>query len=463
VCGAVFAIMIAANDCSSQPCYDTIRCRSQKWRRRRWRQEQQRQTRTLSPRHLFFVSVSAWICIFSLSSIRGGAFIIPQKRHTSFCSHQFSYLCRDIHRQPQRQMKEFRRSTLDRMTLFVKPKKNSSTETKDSDTNVLLRNIGAFVPFFASQQQPKLAQPNKNDATNGGFWGSINGWFRRDTETKDDKISSKKIDPRKKNLNKEEKIKKNRDKIPVVPIETTSPFSKLQGWIPFNFTKSDVNKDNLKPISNDRKVTNNNPISVAQNFLSSFFKDTNEPIETWYTVFPKTRIMPGEMVPVTVAGVDLLVVASIDGRSLYCIANSCPHLGTPLETGKLTRLPIESKTIPSSKTTTLLQQPIPTTASSVDVAIVKSNNPIENDGIIFSETDISNILSQDGCEDCIVCPLHHTAFALKSGEVRGEWCPYPPMIGPIMGTIKSATSAAVFDVRTRGKNIEVRFNSILRE
>ena len=80
-------------------------------------------------------------------------------------------------------------------------------------------------------------------------------------------------------------------------------------------------------------------------------------------------------------------------------------------------------------------------------------------GLLLSETDVSDILSQDGCEDCIVCPLHRTAFALKSGEVRGEWCPYPPVLGKVMGTVRQPTAAAVFDIRTKGKNVEVRLNA----
>ena len=52
---------------------------------------------------------------------------------------------------------------------------------------------------------------------------------------------------------------------------------------------------------------------------------------------------------------------------------------------------------------------------------------------------------------------------MKSGEVRGEWCPYPPILGAIMGTVKAPTSAAVFDVRTQGKNVEVRLNSVLTD
>ena len=182
--------------------------------------------------------------------------------------------------------------------------------------------------------------------------------------------------------------------------------------------------------------------------------------------------MPGQTVPVSVAGIDLLVIASIDGRSLYCIANSCPHLGTPLETGRLTRLPIETKSVsapPKPKAIPSQSQSdsiLLSASDATEVAVLSNKGMGPNDSnseIIFSETDIANILSQDGCEDCIVCPLHHTAFALSSGEVRGEWCPYPPVIGAIMGTVKAPTSAAVFQVRTRGKNIEVLLNSVLRE
>jgi len=159
------------------------------------------------------------------------------------------------------------------------------------------------------------------------------------------------------------------------------------------------------------------------------------PTEKWIPVFPKTRISPGEIVPVTIQGIDLLVVASKDGTKLYCMLNSCPHLGTPLalETGLMERRPIE----------TTAGTPSPT-------------NPNNNMELPFTETDVMNMLQQDGCEDCIVCPLHRTAFALESGQVRGEWCPYPPVIGPIMGSIKPRTAATVYDIRTRGKYVQVR-------
>lgn len=180
----------------------------------------------------------------------------------------------------------------------------------------------------------------------------------------------------------------------------------------------------------------------STNPLSAFQKIFERREEEWVDVFPKTRIMPGEMVPVTVKGLDLLVVASKDARSLYCIVNSCPHLGTPLETGQLVRLPVEEpKTLP------------PTSTSIQPKSALKS----------LTESDVTSMLQQDGCEDCIVCPLHRTAFALESGEVRGEWCPYPPVLGKLMGTVKQPTGAAVFDVRTKGKMVQVRINTPLKE
>lgn len=167
--------------------------------------------------------------------------------------------------------------------------------------------------------------------------------------------------------------------------------------------------------------------------------------EEWIVVAPKTRISPGEIVAVTAAGIDLLLIASRDGSALHCVANSCPHLGTPLEVGSLERLPIES-------TTTDIGDKDSNDDDNSELKIMK-------DMTFFRETDISRMLKQDGCEDCIVCPLHKTAFALESGEVRGEWCPYPPVIGKLTGALKKQSNLPVFDVRTRGKNIEVRLNT----
>ena len=79
---------------------------------------------------------------------------------------------------------------------------------------------------------------------------------------------------------------------------------------------------------------------------------------------------------------------------------------------------------------------------------------IASKGRLIRITYLTHLLCVDGG-----CPLHHTAFALESGEVRGEWCPYPPVLGKVMGTVKRKEVLPVFDVRVKGKNIEVRLNS----
>jgi len=166
-----------------------------------------------------------------------------------------------------------------------------------------------------------------------------------------------------------------------------------------------------------KKGSGKTPASVAQKLFGKAFSNDEE---EWAVVFPKTRIDPGEVVPVTIGGIDLLVVASRDGEKLYCLENSCSHLGTPLETGMIEQRPAEDK---------------------------KRTFPITK------EPDM---------EDCIVCPTHKTAFALESGEVRGSWCPYPPVLGKMMGNVKNPAPVTVFEIRAKGKNIEARINSPLR-
>jgi nitrite reductase/ring-hydroxylating ferredoxin subunit len=130
----------------------------------------------------------------------------------------------------------------------------------------------------------------------------------------------------------------------------------------------------------------------------------------WIEIGSKTMIMPGQMVPIEARSVKLLLIATLQGE-LYCIENSCPHLGTPLETGK--------------------------------VGKEKCNEKNGGGGKIEER-------------DCITCPLHKTKFALESGEVLGQWCPDPIIVGPLLGMLQPRRALERFDTRTSFKKIEVR-------
>uniref|UniRef100_A0A7S2V0A4 Rieske domain-containing protein n=1 Tax=Fibrocapsa japonica TaxID=94617 RepID=A0A7S2V0A4_9STRA len=124
--------------------------------------------------------------------------------------------------------------------------------------------------------------------------------------------------------------------------------------------------------------------------------------EEWIPVLKKSEIAAGELVPVEQDGLQLLVIADFDG-SIYCTANICPHLGTPMDQGSL------------------------------------------GDGTI-------------------VCPLHKSAFSLETGELAGDWCPFPPLLGPlVLGKLEPAKNLATFAVRAKGDSIEVLVNRNLKQ
>ena len=224
--------------------------------------------------------------------------------------------------------------------------------------------------------------------------------------------------------------------------------------------KSSNNDELIKGKENNSTV---GMISGAQNLMSnvldSMLKNNKQKQkDQWVILCPKTRISPGEVVPIVAGGLDFLIVASRNGEKVYCVANSCPHLGTPLETGMIERRPIEFKKSSSDKLRT-------------GNALLATDRKDENkkksrsdpDTVTLPSATTPTLNSDDGCEECIVCPLHRTAFALESGEVRGEWCPYPPLLGKVMGNVQRESNLPTFAMRIRGKNIEVKLNSSLED
>jgi nitrite reductase/ring-hydroxylating ferredoxin subunit len=46
----------------------------------------------------------------------------------------------------------------------------------------------------------------------------------------------------------------------------------------------------------------------------------------------------------------------------------------------------------------------------------------------------------------LVCPWHHSAFDLETGDVK-DWSPWPPAVGRLLGAISREKALPVFPVR----------------
>jgi len=120
------------------------------------------------------------------------------------------------------------------------------------------------------------------------------------------------------------------------------------------------------------------------------------PSLTWV----KTGLKAGDLAPTelrakNLGGTDVLVGKDQSGK-LFCVGNLCPHIGTPMSEGA------------------------------------------------------------DVIGDAIVCPLHGSSFKVTTGELI-DWCPSPPIIGPLTGLVIEKKNLAVFDIRTNffGGEVEV--------
>mmetsp|Transcript_2799 Transcript_2799/g.6066 ORF Transcript_2799/g.6066 Transcript_2799/m.6066 type:complete len:355 (+) Transcript_2799:379-1443(+) len=198
-------------------------------------------------------------------------------------------------------------------------------------------------------------------------------------------------------------------------------FRRVRDRIANTFAGTNNNNDNNKNSESNDETENYKP-TILDNLRLQMAKamsglsNLNLPLfqrsrQEWVVACPKTRVGPGQITPCVVNGLDIIIFASRDGSRLDAFANSCPHLGSPFDLGTIER---------------------------------KESLDEVGDG------------AGDGCVDCIVCPVHRTAFEIQSGEVRGEWCPYPPILGGVMGYVKPKSNLVKFAVRLRGKNVEVR-------
>jgi nitrite reductase/ring-hydroxylating ferredoxin subunit len=57
-------------------------------------------------------------------------------------------------------------------------------------------------------------------------------------------------------------------------------------------------------------------------------------------------------------------------------------------------------------------------------------------------------------DHAIVCPWHHSAFDLQTGDVK-DWSPWPPGVGKVLAIVSKEKALAVFPTRVEEGSIWV--------
>ncbi len=104
----------------------------------------------------------------------------------------------------------------------------------------------------------------------------------------------------------------------------------------------------------------------------------------WVRVLGERELRPGERRVVAAGGRRVLLVHHLG--ELFAVESACPHMGLPLHWGQLT-------------------------------------------------------------DDCgLVCPWHHSAFDLRTGDVKA-WSPWPPGLGRLLGSLTRRRALRVFPTK----------------
>lgn len=106
----------------------------------------------------------------------------------------------------------------------------------------------------------------------------------------------------------------------------------------------------------------------------------------WVKVLLEKELPEGERHTIKVEGHTVLLIHH--QGAIYAVLAACPHLGLPLKRGKITD------------------------------------------------------------DHALVCPFHHSAFDLASGDVK-DWAPWPPVMGRMLGSLSREKVLRVFPTRVQ--------------
>ncbi len=104
---------------------------------------------------------------------------------------------------------------------------------------------------------------------------------------------------------------------------------------------------------------------------------------TWIKTIPEADLPEGARQVVSVQGTEVLLLRHED--RIYAVANACPHMRFSLKGGRI-------------------------------------------------------------ADGAIVCPFHHSAFDLETGDVKA-WSPWPPLVGPMLGNLSREKALATYTVK----------------
>lgn len=104
---------------------------------------------------------------------------------------------------------------------------------------------------------------------------------------------------------------------------------------------------------------------------------------SWIKTIPEIDLPEGARRVISMQGADVLLLHH-EGR-IYAVANACPHMRFALKGGRI-------------------------------------------------------------ADGAIVCPFHHSAFDLETGDVKA-WSPWPPLVGPMLGNISREKALTTYTVK----------------